>query len=153
MTPEEFISAIAPSARMSATTTKIPASFVIADAALESGWGSHAPGLNFFGVKADPSWTGPVTVQNTREFWNNKWVMIQTKFRAYSSWLGSLNDHASFLLENPRYQPAFAFTDDSEVFAREIADAGYATDPTYAQKIIEIIRAHNLQQYDQPQGA
>lgn len=151
MTPQEFIAALSAPAQQSMLTTKIPASFVVADAALESGWGVHAPGFNLFGVKADPSWTGAIVTLNTREFWNGKWVMIPAKFRAYSGWLGSIEDHAAFLLSNPRYGACFA-CQTPQAFAEAIAKAGYATDPSYAQKIIEVMRAHNLQQLDQPQG-
>jgi flagellum-specific peptidoglycan hydrolase FlgJ len=145
--PQDFINAIAPAARTSAATTKIPASFTVAEAALESGWGAAAPGMNLFGIKADPSWTGPVTIQRTREFLNGAWTMVQAKFRAYTTWLGSISDHAQFLLTNERYKPAFAFTDGRD-FANAVQAAGYATDPDYAQKIIEIINAHGLQALD-----
>jgi len=143
MTPADFINAIAPAACTSAVTTKIPASFTVAEAALESGWGSAAPGMNLFGIKADPSWQGPVTIQNTREFLNGAWTMAQARFRAYTDWLGSITDHAQFLLTNPRYQSAFACANGCD-FAHAVQAAGYATDPSYAAKIISIINAHNL---------
>lgn len=143
MAPQDFIKAISAAARTSAQTTKIPASFTVAEAALETGWGAHAPGMNLFGIKADPSWTGPVTIQNTREFQNGAWTMVQARFRAYTDWLGSISDHAQFLLANPRYKCAFACTDGCD-FANAVQKAGYATDPAYASKIIAIINAHNL---------
>lgn len=147
MTPQDFIAAVSPAARASMQTTKIPASFTVAEGALESGWGAHAPGFNLFGVKADPSWTGPVTVQRTREFLNGAWTFVDARFRAYSDWLGSISDHAQFLLLNQRYKPAFAYTSGA-TFAQAIAAAGYATDPQYAAKIISIIKAHHLSQLD-----
>lgn len=147
MNPQDFIAAISPAAVMSAKTTKIPASFTIAQAALESSWGARAPGMNLFGIKADPSWKGPVTSQVTHEVVNGKTITITAKFRAYSDWLGSISDHAQFLLTNPRYKPAFAYTSGT-TFAMAIAAAGYATDPNYATKIIAIIKAHNLSKLD-----
>jgi flagellum-specific peptidoglycan hydrolase FlgJ len=147
MTPTDFISAISPAARTSMQSTKIPASFTVADAAIESGWGAHAPGFNLFGVKADPSWSGPVTVQRTREFLNGAWTFVDAKFRAYADWLGSIEDHAQFLLTNLRYKPAFAYSTGT-MFAQAVAGAGYATDPAYAQKIISVIKAHSLIQLD-----
>ncbi len=147
MTPKDFISAVAPAARASAAKTHIPASFTVAEGALESGWGVHAPGMNLFGIKADPSWHGAVTIQRTREFLRGAWTFVDARFRAYTDWLGSIEDHAAFLLSNPRYKLAFAHS-DGESFARAIAAAGYATDPQYADKIIAIIRAHNLQSLD-----
>ncbi|MDR5729328.1 MAG: glucosaminidase domain-containing protein [Terriglobia bacterium] len=147
MTPNAFISAIGPAAKTSAAQSKIPASFTIAEGALESGWGAHAPGMNLFGIKADPSWAGPFTTQTTHEVIDGNTITIQAKFRAYSDWLGSISDHARFLLTNPRYRPAFAFT-TGPLFAQAIAAAGYATDPQYAAKIISIIQAHDLAAFD-----
>jgi len=149
MKPQDFIDAITPAAKQSALTTHIPASFVVAEAALESGWGAHAPGFNLYGIKADPSWHGPVTTQRTREYLNGVWTFVDAKFRAYPDWLGSIIDHAQFLLTNPRYKPCFAHA-DGEGFATAVAAAGYATDPQYAAKIISIIRAHKLALLDAP---
>ena len=128
-------------------TSRIPASFTIAEAALESGWGAHCPGFNLFGIKADPSWHGPIVTESTDEDGNGKTVTITANFRAYPSWLASLQDHAQFLLTNSRYQPAFAYSTGA-LFAKAVAAAGYATDPQYAQKIISIINSHNLGSLD-----
>ena len=147
MTPQEFIDQVSPAAVESARSNKIPASFTIAQAALESSWGAAAPGMNLFGIKADASWPGPVTTQQTDEVVDGKTVTITANFRAYSDWLGSIQDRAAFLLDNPRYQQAFAYTDGPD-FAKAIATAGYATDPYYANKLIEIINAHQLTQFD-----
>jgi flagellum-specific peptidoglycan hydrolase FlgJ len=150
MTPDEFIAAVGPAARSSAAVSKIPASFVIAEGALESGWGGSqlcTEAFNLFGVKADPSWTGPIFILRTREYLDGHWTIEQAKWRKYTDWLGSIQDHASFLLSNPRYQPAFAYTSGT-TFAMAIAAAGYATDPQYGQKIVSIIKAHNLSSLD-----
>lgn len=87
-------------------------------------------------------------MQPTGEVVNGKSIKIKAKFRAYPDWLGSINDHAQFLLKNKRYLPAFTYTDDGEAFARAVAAAGYATDPDYAAKLVSIIRAHNLATFD-----
>jgi flagellum-specific peptidoglycan hydrolase FlgJ len=150
MTPQDFISAVTPAARASMQSTKIPASFTVAEGALESGWGASQlaqQAFNLFGVKADPSWHGPTWSMQTREFLNGNWVMVPAVWRKYSDWLGSISDHAQFLIVNPRYRPAFAYTSGT-TFAQAIAAAGYATDPQYATKIISIIKAHNLSQLD-----
>jgi flagellum-specific peptidoglycan hydrolase FlgJ len=147
MTPQDFIASIGPAAKASAKSTNIPASFTVAQAALESAWGAHCPGLNLFGIKADQSWKGPITSQITHEVVNGKTITITAKFRAYTDWLGSINDHARFLLTNPRYQPAFAYTTGA-LFAQAVAAAGYATDPLYAQKIVSIIKTHGLSSLD-----
>jgi flagellum-specific peptidoglycan hydrolase FlgJ len=147
MTPQDFIAAVSPAATASAKTTKIPASFTVAQGALESAWGAHCPGFNLFGIKATPDWKGPVTTQTTHEVVDGKTITITAKFRAYSDWLGSISDHAQFLLTNPRYQPAFAYTTGA-LFAQAVAAVGYATDPLYAQKIASIIKAHGLGSLD-----
>lgn len=150
MTPDDFIAAIGPAARASAAKTRIPASFVTAEGALESGWGASqlaTEGFNLFGVKADPSWTGPVLTMQTREYLSGQWVMVPARWRKYADWLGSIQDHAAFLLDNPRYQPAFAYTGGA-LFAQAVQACGYATDPDYATKIIEIIKAHGLSALD-----
>lgn len=146
-TPAGFIATIGPAARISMAKTKIPASFTVAEAALESGWGAHCPGHNLFGIKADLSWTGMSTMQMTHEVIDGKTETVAAKFRAYPDWLSSIEDHARFLIDNPRYKQAFAFT-DGEKFASAVAKSGYATDPQYAAKICSIIDAHHLLQLD-----
>lgn len=156
MTPAEFIATISAAAQASMLATKIPASFIIAQAALESGWGKSQLvtfGRNLFGVKADPAWKGEVLTMQTKEFLKGQWVTVPALWRKYPDWLACLNDHAAFLLTNRRYRPAFAHCDDAEAFSRAIAAAGYATDPEYANKIVSVIRAHNLIQFDKQPGA
>lgn len=132
---------------MSMRQTKIPASFTTAQAALESAWGAHCPGFNLFGIKATPDWKGPVTSQITHEVVDGKTITITANFRAYPDWLASINDHAQFLLTNPRYRPAFAYTTGA-LFAQAVQAAGYATDPLYAAKIASIIKTHGLGSLD-----
>lgn len=151
MTPADFIATIAPPAKESAKRTKIPASFTVAQAALESGWGKSllaSKGKNLFGVKADHAWKGDVLTLNTREFIKGKWVMVEAHWRKYQDWLDSIEDHANFLLLNPRYRKAFAKPMNGEDFARVIQSAGYATDPRYADKIITVIHSHDLASLD-----
>lgn len=151
MNPADFIAAVAPAARRAMAASGIPASFTIAEGALESGWGIAAPGNNLFGVKADALWRGAVTAQRTREFVGGAWVAATAVFRAYPDWQGCIDDHAAFLLENPRYRACFARPAlDGERFAQAVAAAGYATDPAYADKLIATMRAHGLSRFDQP---
>ena len=150
MTPQAFINAIAPAARAVAATSKIPASFTVAQGALESGWGTSQLSLqafNLFGVKADPSWHGPTIDLPTGEDIDGKRVTVEATWRRYGSWLEAIQDRAAFLLDNPRYKPAFAYTNGS-TFAIAIAAAGYATDPQYGQKLASIIKTHNLSTLD-----
>ena len=115
----------------------------MAQAAIESGWGAHAPGNNLFGIKATTDWKGAVIVLPTKEFLKGVEVTVQASFRAYLTWAGSLQDHAQFLLLNERYKPAFATTNAFD-FAKAIQAAGYSSSPTYAQDIINTINAHSL---------
>ena len=150
MTPQNFIAAISEAAKKSAKVTKIPASFTIAEAALESGWGTSklaVEGFNLFGVKADRSWNGDTLSINTKEFLKGRWVIIPALWRKYTTWLECIQDHAAFLLDNPRYKPAFQHNDGAG-FATAVAAAGYATDPDYASKIISVIHAHGLAALD-----
>lgn len=150
MNPQDFINAISPAARQSMVVTKIPASFVVAEGALESGWGASQlckQAFNLFGVKAIGGWTGPTIDFPTTEYIRGKRVTVNAAWRKYSSWLDAIQDHASFLLDNPRYKPAFAYTSGS-TFALAIAAAGYATDPQYGPKLVSIIKAHNLSALD-----
>ncbi|MDN7558235.1 glycoside hydrolase family 73 protein [Burkholderia orbicola] len=150
-TPAGFIAAIAPAAQACAKRTGVPASVTVAQAALESSWGKRAPGMNLFGIKADASWRGPVTTQSTHEVVNGETITITARFRAYSDWQGSIDDHAAFLTGNPRYRPAFAFKDGPS-FARAIARAGYATDPLYADKLIAIMSTRGVGALDHPEA-
>jgi hypothetical protein len=147
MKNQEFINKIAPAAVEDMINTGVLASITIAQAALESAWGQSAPGNNLFGIK------GSGTTQTTEEFINGEWVTINAGFRSYQNWLGSITDHSKFLLENPRYRNA-GFFDKCSVrdytgAAIALQAAGYATDPQYSKKLMEIIEINNLNQYDQ----
>ena len=145
-----FIALIGPAAQASAKVTGVPASFTVAQAALESGWGESLlarQGKNLFGVKADPSWRGEVLAFNTREFLRGAWVMVPAHWRKYAGWQECLDDHAAFLRQNRRYALCFACTTGT-AFARAVAQAGYATDPEYAEKLVSIIEQHRLDRLD-----
>jgi len=101
-------------------------------------------------VKADAGWRGAVTVIQTREWLKGQWVVVPAKWRCYQNWLECLEDHAEFFKHNPRYAGCFQEA-TGEGWARAVAAAGYATDPEYAEKVVGVIRSHNLGQYDEPQ--
>lgn len=151
MKPNDFIALIATGAQESMRATKVPASFTIAQGALESSWGESdlaKKACNLFGVKADKAWTGPTLSMDTGEFINGKRVVVPAVWRKYTNWADCLTDHARFFIVNKRYAPAFQHTDSAEQFALAIAAAGYATDPQYAAKVIAVIRSHNLTMFD-----
>ena len=150
MAPQDFIAAISAAAVASMAKTKIPASFTVAEGALESGWGTSLlaiQGRNLFGVKADSSWHGPTVSMQTREFVRGQWVMVPAVWRAYPDWGGCMDDHALFLTQNARYRGCFAHVDGAG-FAAAVAAAGYATDPNYAALITRLINQHGLAALD-----
>ena len=148
MPPSAFIGMLAGAAQACQKRTGIPASITLAQAALESGWGARAPGNNLFGIKADKSWTGPTVDVPTHEVIRGERIAVTDKFRKYASFAESMADHAQFLLKNPRYAPCFKETSGMG-WATALQKAGYATDPDYAKKLQDTIRARNLQFYDQ----
>jgi flagellar protein FlgJ len=139
---------LVPAAQACQRATGIPASFTLAQAALESGWGARAPGNNLFGIKADKAWKGPTVDVHTHEVIRGKRVAVVDKFRAYPSMAASITDRADFFRKNPRYKACFRET-TGEGWARAVAAAGYATDPKYAETLIAVMRGRRMSQYDQ----
>jgi flagellum-specific peptidoglycan hydrolase FlgJ len=146
MNPQDFIDKLAPWAVEEMKRTGILASITIAQGALESGWGAAAPGNNLFGIK------GSGQLQETQEFINGHWLTVTDGFRVYDDWIGSVWDHSQFLIENGRYARAGFFDrcadKDYEGAAQALQTAGYATDPSYAAKLIAIINKWGLNNWD-----
>lgn len=126
---------------------RIPVSVLIAQAALESGWGRHVKGNAYFGIKAHGT-KGATTQFNTTEFVNGKATSLSDSFRAYANFKEAAEDYGKFLTSNPRYKAAFAYTNDPLKFAEQLHLAGYATDPGYAKKLKAIITTYNLLELD-----
>jgi flagellum-specific peptidoglycan hydrolase FlgJ len=149
---EQFISAIGPAAVDSQDATGVPASVTIAQAIIESYWGSSrlsAEDNNYFGIKGDTKpGTAGVVWFNTWEVLGGRSVMVNAPFRAYNSLAESFVDHGRFFLDNPRYASALKVKDDARQFAQAIAHDGYATDPGYAGKLIQLMDRYNLYRYD-----
>jgi flagellar protein FlgJ len=138
MTVNTFADVYGQFAKDSEDKTGVPFLATLSQAALESSWGKHAPGNNFFGIKADSSWTGDTQELNTHEVVNGKSVAVKALFRKYDSPADSFIDHGNFLLQNKRYAGAFQ-AQTTQDFIQAIADAGYATDPKYATKLNKIV--------------
>lgn len=150
---QKFLGAVILAAQASRHETGIPASVVAAQCLLESGWGLSklaTQGKNYFGVKADRDWKGPIVLMPTKEYMGGKWIVVNAKFRKYASLEESIKDHAVFLKSNPRYMPCFSHKNDYKEFARTLKLAGYATDPNYTKLIVDIIESYGLQHYDFP---
>jgi flagellar protein FlgJ len=144
---ESFVQRLLPHAQAASATTGIPARFMLGQAALETGWGKAeirgADGSNshnLFGIKAGGSWKGKTVDIVTTEYVNGKPQKQVEAFRAYDSYADSFRDYANLLRSNARYQSVIAQGRDAAGFAHGLQQAGYATDPAYAQKLMGVIR-------------
>ena len=141
-----FIQAHSDAAAAAEKATGIPAKFMIAQAAHETGWGrkeiKNADGstsFNLFGIKAGPNWKGATTDVTTTEFIGGKAHKVTQTFRAYASYADSFADYASTMKNSPRYAAVVAAGNDASGFAKGLQKAGYATDPSYATKLAKMI--------------
>jgi hypothetical protein len=160
LTAAAFVGAYGPYAKASESATGVPALVTLGQAALESGWGQHAPRFNFFGIKArvtDPEPTRqllktkevlsrpdvrsfPQVFSVTRRPDGRYDYVVSDWFRAYPSAADAFRAHGEFLRSNKRYSRAFA-TSDPYTFATEVARAGYATDPSYPSVLHQVMRS------------
>lgn len=143
---DAFVSRLMLPAREAARRSGIPHQLIIAQAALESGWGnreirtrSGKPSHNLFGIKATPDWNGETTSVLTTEYINGVATKVKAAFRVYKSYAEALTDYARFIRDNPRYQRVVN-SDSVEKAAHALQASGYATDPDYANKLINIVR-------------
>ncbi len=143
-TPETFARSLKPYAEKAASALGIDSSLLLAQAALETGWGkkvvqnSQGSSNNLFNIKADRSWKGGKVATQTLEYHSAVPVKEHAAFRSYASYEDSFNDYIQFLNENPRYQTALQQRGGSEQFIHGIHKAGYATDPNYADKVLRV---------------
>jgi flagellar protein FlgJ len=126
----------------------VPIAVTLAQGALESSWGTNAPGNIYFGVKGNAK-TGKTLAVATHEDYGKGLVAIKDNFRAYDTLEQSADDYGQFLAHNKRYRGAFAFRNDPEKFIHMVVLAGYATDKDYESKILSIIRFNGFKDYDQ----
>lgn len=143
---EDFVAKLWPHAQRAAAQLGTRPEVLVAQAALETGWGKsvlqHADGrssYNLFGIKADARWDGDRVQAQTVEFRDGVMGRERAAFRSYDSVQQSFADYVDFLKQNPRYQDALAVGRDSARYAQELQRAGYATDPQYAKKITGIL--------------
>jgi flagellar protein FlgJ len=143
---EAFVSRLLPAAQRASEASGVPAQLILAQAALESGWGRReirmedgGTSFNVFGIKADKSWKGPVAEATTTEYVNGAPQKTRAAFRAYGSYDEAFADYAKFLANNPRYAGVAAARDPAEA-AHGLQRAGYATDPEYGGKLVRIMR-------------
>ena len=143
---KEFLAQLSLPARLASEQSGVPHHLILAQAALESGWGQRQikrengePSFNLFGVKASSSWKGPTTEITTTEYENGEAKKVKAKFRVYGSYLEALSDYVGLLSRNPRYA-AVTTAATAEQGAQALQSAGYATDPNYARKLTSMIQ-------------
>jgi flagellar protein FlgJ len=141
-----FVARLSTPARVVSQQSGIPHQLIVAQAALESGWGQReipaadgSPSYNLFGIKAGGSWVGPVTEITTTEFEQGAAKKIKAKFRVYGSYVEAMADYVKLLTNNPRYA-GVANARSPEQAAQALQQAGYATDPQYASKLVSVIQ-------------
>ena len=153
---QQFIQNLVPSSQKAYQLYQVLPSISLAQAILESDWGESGLSQNYYnlyGVKAGAA--EPSVQLETSEYIDGKWITIMAPFRVYNSWAESVEAHAKLLTYgvdwNPKlYEPVLKAKNYKEA-AHALQKAGYATDPTYAQKIIHVIETYHLAQYDQLQ--
>jgi flagellar protein FlgJ len=148
---EAFVKELWPHAQRTARELGTRPELLLAQAALETGWGKHmirgrdgSNSLNLFGIKADARWQGERAVTETIEFEDGLMRKRRASFRAYASLADSFTDYADFLKANPRYREALNTAADAPAFALALSAAGYATDPDYSGKITRIMDGERL---------
>ncbi len=146
-TPDEFIRKMRPYAEKAAEELGVPTSFILAQSALETGWGNkviqHGKGEsshNLFGIKADKRWDGPYVNVSSLEYDDGEVKREYSNFKVYDSYQQSFEDYVDFIKSNDRYQTALKNSVNGEAYIKALQDAGYATDPQYANKVISIVQ-------------
>ncbi|MGQ7861888.1 flagellar assembly peptidoglycan hydrolase FlgJ [Pseudomonas sp. 32A] len=157
---DEFVATMLPMAKQAAARIGIDPRYLVAQAALETGWGKSVmraedgtSSHNLFGIKAGQSWQGEKARAITSEFRDGAMVKETAQFRSYNSYQDSFHDLVTLLQSNDRYKEVVKSADNPEQFVRELQKAGYATDPDYASKISQIAKTMNSYQNYAAAGA
>ncbi|WP_310169270.1 flagellar assembly peptidoglycan hydrolase FlgJ [Pseudomonas extremaustralis] len=157
---DEFVATMLPMAKAAAARIGVDPKYLVAQAALETGWGKSvmraedgSSSHNLFGIKAGKSWQGGQARAITSEFRDGAMVKETAQFRSYDSYQDSFHDLVTLLQSNDRYKEVVKSADNPEQFVRELQKAGYATDPSYASKISQIAKTMNSYQNYAAAGA
>ena len=149
--PQEFVRELLPHAQRAASRLGVAPEVLLAQAALETGWGraviQHADGRsshNLFNIKSDQRWNGMDVARQTLEYRDGIARKEMGHFRAYHTYAESFDDYADFISQSPRYAVAMEKAAEPEAYLHELQQAGYATDPNYARKINEILNRPEL---------
>ena len=150
--PAEFVNRMLPPIRRAATALGVDPMAMLAQAALETGWGQRMPrnadgssSHNMFGIKAGDEWRGARATADSMEVVNGVATPRRSTFRAYGSIEESVNDFAGLLKNSPRYREVLAVGDKADGYVASIAKSGYASDPDYGNKLSQILRGDTLQ--------
>ncbi len=143
-----FMDNLLPHARQAARELGVDANLLLAQAALETGWGQSViknnqgdSSFNLFNIKADKSWQGKQAKVTTLEYDGDVTKKTMAGFRSYDSYKDSFDDYVNFIKSNPRYSDALKKAGSPAHYIRELQQAGYATDPRYAEKVMSIYRS------------
>jgi flagellar protein FlgJ len=157
---DEFVATMLPMAKAAAARIGVDPKYLVAQAALETGWGKSvmraedgSSSHNLFGIKAGQSWQGGQARAITSEFRDGAMVKETAQFRSYASYQDSFHDLVTLLQSNDRYKEVVKSADNPEQFVRELQKAGYATDPAYASKISQIAKTMDSYQNYAAAGA
>jgi len=150
-TPAEFVKTLWPMAKKVSKESGISPHILIAQAALETGWGkaisTHADGkssFNLFNIKADHRWDGDLVAKNTLEYKDGITEKQRATFRAYGSFEESFQDFITYISNEPRYKSAMDVVDNNSSFIKELHQSGYATDPLYAEKVMRVLSGKEM---------
>ncbi len=149
--PQQFVQDIWPHAKEAADRLKVAPEGLLAQAALETGWGKHvmrkndgALSFNLFGIKASGNWDGATTTKPTIEFRDGVSERQTARFRAYPDIESTFDDYVQVVGSQPRYDGVRNHGSDTAAFAEALQSAGYATDPAYADKITAIVNGETM---------
>lgn len=149
--PKDFVEGLYPQAIAAAEKLNIDPKALLAQAAVETGWGKYVihqgngnSSHNLFGIKADKRWDGEKAVVDTLEYVNHVPEKQQAAFRSYQDFGSSLNDYAEFIQGNPRYRQATEQSHSPDKYFNALQEAGYATDPVYAEKVMSVYQGDLL---------
>jgi flagellar protein FlgJ len=149
--PKAFARDIWPHAERAGRRLNVAPEAIVAQAALETGWGAHVmpdrrgdSSFNLFGIKAGSGWRGEQVSRRTLEFENGIPMPQNAAFRSYDDVAATFDDYTRFLSDNPRYSSVSGHGSDVAGFARALQDSGYATDPKYADKLTRIVNSPTM---------
>ena len=144
---QQFVNTLLPYAEAAADELGVAPQVLIAQAALETGWGNAVQKLpngrssyNLFNIKAGADWRGQKLSVNSLEYIDGVARKEKSAFRVYDSYAQSFADYVNFIKSSPRYAQALHVAEDPQAYATELQQAGYATDPVYAEKVMNILQ-------------